>query len=255
MLLIGDEVICGFGRTGTWFGHERAGVRPDLVTMAKGITSAYFPLAATVVSDEIFAAFPADPADEGRLRHINTFGGHPGGCAVALETLAIMEEEGLLERSATAGADLLARLRDALGDHPLVGDVRGRGLLIGIELVADQATRAPAARRRDRRDRRGRPAARAARRPQRRHGGRAGQRDRARAPAVAHRRGRRPHRRRAGRGVRGAFEQGGDLSMADKLFAGGTVVTAEGSFRADVAVDGRDDRRRSGSTCRATAPR
>ena len=145
VLLICDEVICGFGRTGTWFGHERAGVRPDLVTMAKGITGAYFPLAATVVSDEIFAAFPADPADEGRLRHINTFGGHPGGCAVALETLAIMEEEGLLERSASAGADLLARLRAKLGDHPLVGDLRGRGLLIGIELVADQATRAPAA--------------------------------------------------------------------------------------------------------------
>ena len=145
VLLICDEVICGFGRTGTWFGHERAGVRPDLVTMAKGITGAYFPLAATVVSEEIFAAFPADPADAGRLRHINTFGGHPGGCAVALETIAIMEEEGLLERSATVGADLLARLRETLGEHPLVGDIRGRGLLIGIELVADQATRAPAA--------------------------------------------------------------------------------------------------------------
>jgi taurine-pyruvate aminotransferase len=146
VLLIADEVICGFGRTGTMFGHDGSGVRPDLVTMAKGITSAYIPLAATVVSDEIFAAFPADPADSGRLRHINTFGGHPAGCAVALETLAIMEEEGLVERSATAGAALLARLQDALGDHPLVGDVRGRGLLIGIELVADQATRAPAER-------------------------------------------------------------------------------------------------------------
>jgi taurine-pyruvate aminotransferase len=143
VLLIVDEVICGFGRTGTMFGHDGTGVRPDLVTMAKGITSAYVPLAATVVSDEIFAAFPADPADTGRLRHINTFGGHPAGCAVALETLAIMEEERLCERSATVGADLLARLRDALGDHPLVGEVRGRGLLIGIELVADQATRAP----------------------------------------------------------------------------------------------------------------
>jgi taurine-pyruvate aminotransferase len=146
VLLIVDEVICGFGRTGTMFGHDGTGVRPDLVTMAKGITSAYIPLAATVVSDEIFAAFPADPADSGRLRHINTFGGHPAGCAVALETLAIMEEEQLCERSATVGADLLARLRDALGDHPLVGEVRGRGLLIGIELVADQATRAPAPR-------------------------------------------------------------------------------------------------------------
>jgi adenosylmethionine-8-amino-7-oxononanoate aminotransferase len=146
VLLIVDEVICGFGRVGKMFGHDDTGVRPDLVTMAKGITSAYIPLAATVVSDEIFAAFPADPADSGRLRHINTFGGHPAGCAVALETLAIMEEEGLVERSATAGAVLLGRLQDALGDHPLVGDVRGRGLLIGIELVADQATRAPAER-------------------------------------------------------------------------------------------------------------
>jgi adenosylmethionine-8-amino-7-oxononanoate aminotransferase len=114
--------------------------------MAKGITSAYFPLAATVVSEEIFEAFPADPADPGRLRHINTFAGHPAGCAVALETLALMEEERLVERSATVGAELLARLQDALGDHPLVGDVRGRGLLIGIELVADQATRAPVGR-------------------------------------------------------------------------------------------------------------
>jgi taurine-pyruvate aminotransferase len=146
VLLIVDEVICGFGRIGEWFGHQASGVRPDLVTMAKGITGAYFPLAATVVADEIFAAFPADPASAGRLRHINTFAGHPAGCAVALETIAIMEEEGLVERSATLGASLLARLQEALGDDPLVGEVRGRGLLIGIELVADQATRAPAER-------------------------------------------------------------------------------------------------------------
>src|SRR5829696_970916 len=99
-----------------------------------------------VVDEAIFAAFPTDPADTGRLRHINTFAGHPAGCAVALETLAIMEEERLVERSATLGASLLARLQEALGDHPLVGDVRGRGLLIGIEVVADRATRAPAER-------------------------------------------------------------------------------------------------------------
>ena len=143
VLLIVDEVICGFGRVGSWFGHEPSGVRPDIVTMAKGITGAYFPLAATVVDEEIFAAFPSDPADPGRLRHINTFAGHPAGCAVALETLAIMEEERLLERSASLGATLLARLQDTLAGHPLVGEVRGRGLLIGIELVADRATRAP----------------------------------------------------------------------------------------------------------------
>ena len=146
VLLIVDEVICGFGRVGAWFGHEDSGVRPDIVTLAKGITSAYFPLAATVVDERIFATFPSDPADPGRLRHINTFAGHPAGCAVALETIAIMEEEGLVERSASLGATLLARLQDALGDHPLVGEVRGRGLLIGIELVADRATRAPAER-------------------------------------------------------------------------------------------------------------
>jgi adenosylmethionine-8-amino-7-oxononanoate aminotransferase len=144
VLLIVDEVICGFGRTGTWFGHEPYGVRADIVTMAKGITSAYIPLAAAVVSEEIFAAFPAAGADPGRFRHINTFGGHPAGCAVALETIAIMEEEGLVERSAQMGARLLARLREALDDHPLVGDVRGRGLLIGIELVEDRDTREPA---------------------------------------------------------------------------------------------------------------
>jgi adenosylmethionine-8-amino-7-oxononanoate aminotransferase len=146
VLLIVDEVICGFGRVGKMFGHDDTGVRPDVVTMAKGITSAYVPLAATVVDEEIFAAFPSDPADAGRLRHINTFGGHPAGCAVALETLVIMEEEGLVERSRTLGAVLLARLREELGEHALVGDLRGRGLLIGIELVADRATRAPAER-------------------------------------------------------------------------------------------------------------
>jgi adenosylmethionine-8-amino-7-oxononanoate aminotransferase len=144
VLLIVDEVICGFGRTGAWFGHQAAGVRPDIVTMAKGITSAYVPLAATVTTDEVFAAFTSDGADLGRLRHISTFGGHPAGCAVAIENLAIIEEEGLVERSAEVGARLLERLRDALDSHPLVGEVRGRGLLIGIELVADRVTRAPA---------------------------------------------------------------------------------------------------------------
>jgi taurine-pyruvate aminotransferase len=143
-LLIVDEVICGFGRTGEWFGYERSGVRPDIVTMAKGITSAYVPLAAAVVDEEIFAAFPSAGGDPGRLRHINTFGGHPAGCAVALENIAIMEEERLVERSAEVGAQLLARLRDALAGHPLVGDVRGRGLLVGLEVVADRETRAPA---------------------------------------------------------------------------------------------------------------
>ena len=142
VLLIVDEVICGFGRTGHMFGHDASGVRPDIVTMAKGITSGYIPLAATVVSDEVFSAFPAGPGPE-RLRHINTFGGHPAGCAVAVANIDLIEEEGLVERSAVVGEQLLARLRDAIGDHPRVGDMRGRGLLIGIEVVSDRASKQP----------------------------------------------------------------------------------------------------------------
>ena len=142
VLLIVDEVICGFGRTGRMFGHDASGVRPDIVTMAKGITSGYIPLAATVVSDDVFAAFPAGPGTE-RLRHINTFGGHPAGCAVAVANIDLIEDEGLAERSAVVGEQLLARLRDAIGDHPRVGDMRGRGLLIGIEVVSDRDSKQP----------------------------------------------------------------------------------------------------------------
>jgi taurine-pyruvate aminotransferase len=113
------------------------------VTMAKGITSAYFPLAAAAVSDEVYSAF-AGGADLARLRHMNTFGGHPAGCAVALENIELIEREGLVARSAAVGEELLGRLRGALAGHPLVGEVRGRGLLIGIEVVADRATNEPA---------------------------------------------------------------------------------------------------------------
>ncbi len=236
VLLIVDEVICGFGRTGTWFGHEQAGVRPDIVTMAKGITGAYIPLAATVVDQEIFGAFPADPADSGRLRHINTFGGHPAGCAVALETIAIMEEERLLERSATKGAELQQRLRDTLGDHPLVGDIRGRGLLVGIELVADKATRKPV-------DRSISGGLVAAAQKQGLLLGRnvdtAAGLDNVLAlapPLSPHRRRPRPHRRRPRRDLRRA--RSGGAHRMTTILAGGTVVTAESSFRADVAFDG-----------------
>lgn len=141
VLLILDEVICGFGRTGRWFGYQHAGVRPDVVTMAKGITSGYFPLAATAVREELFAAFPA--TGNQRLRHLNTFGGHPAGCAVALANLRVLREEKLIERSAQLGERMLSEL-DVLRDSPLVGDVRGRGLLAGIELVSDKGSRQPA---------------------------------------------------------------------------------------------------------------
>lgn len=141
-LLIVDEVICGFGRTGQLFGFMNYGVKPDIITMAKGLTSAYLPLSATAVKREIYEAF--NGAEEyDFFRHINTFGGSPASCALALKNLEIMERESLFERSRTVGAQLLAELKDALKDHPLVGDVRGKGLLIGVELVQDRASKVP----------------------------------------------------------------------------------------------------------------
>lgn len=142
VLLIVDEVICGFGRTGKLFGHQNYGVTPDIVTMAKGITSAYFPLSATAVKREVYEAF-SNEEPYGRFRHVNTFGGHPAGCAVAIRNMEIMEEEDLPGRSVEMGGRLLEELKQ-LEHHRLVGDVRGKGLLIGIELVADKETKEPA---------------------------------------------------------------------------------------------------------------
>jgi taurine-pyruvate aminotransferase len=142
VLLIVDEVICGFGRTGKRFGHQHYGVTPDIVTMAKGITSAYFPLSATAVRREVYEKFAAD-TEYDRLRHVNTFGGHPGGCAVAIKNLEIMEEENLPRNSAEMGERLREKLAK-LEDHPNVGDVRNRGLLFGIELVEDKNSKEPA---------------------------------------------------------------------------------------------------------------
>ena len=141
-LLIVDEVICGFGRTGTPFGYQNYGVKPDIVTMAKGITSAYFPLSATAVRREIYETFAGETAYE-RFRHVNTFGGHPAGCAVAVRNMEIMEEEDLFRRSAQMGERLRKEL-SGLEDHPNVGDIRNKGLLFGIELVEDKETKEPA---------------------------------------------------------------------------------------------------------------
>lgn len=142
VLLIVDEVICGFGRTGKPFGHQNYGVEPDIVTMAKGITSAYFPLSATAVKREIYEGFAGDTQYE-RLRHVNTFGGHPAGCAVAIRNMEIMEEEDLPGRSAKMGERLREDISE-LEDHPNVGDIRNKGLLFGIELVEDKETKQPA---------------------------------------------------------------------------------------------------------------
>jgi adenosylmethionine-8-amino-7-oxononanoate aminotransferase len=142
-LLIVDEVICGFGRTGRRFGHQHHGVKPDIVTMAKGITSGYLPLSATAVRREVFEAFKGTEEYD-HFRHVNTFGGNPAACALALRNLQIMEEEDLPGRSAAMGEKLCAQLAD-LEDHPNVGQVRNKGLLFGLELVEDKESRTPAA--------------------------------------------------------------------------------------------------------------
>jgi adenosylmethionine-8-amino-7-oxononanoate aminotransferase len=140
VLLILDEVITGFGRTGRMFGFEHAGVRPDILTVAKGITSAYLPLAATVATDAIFDAFRSAADDAAKFAQVSTFGGHPCSCAAGLANLEILTRERLWENSERMGAYLADRLR-AL-QSPAIGEVRGRGLLIGLEMVAD-ANRTP----------------------------------------------------------------------------------------------------------------
>ncbi|WP_077300636.1 aspartate aminotransferase family protein [Virgibacillus pantothenticus] len=141
VLLIIDEVICGFARTGKMFGHMHYGIRPDMITMAKGLTSGYLPLSVTAVRKDIYDAFQKE-ADHFHLRHVNTFGGNPAACAVALKNIEIMEQEKLTERAAVIGSKLLKNL-EKLRNHPCVGDIRGLGLLAGIELVEDKTTKKP----------------------------------------------------------------------------------------------------------------
>ena len=142
VLLIVDEVICGFGRTGEAFGFQNYGIKPDIVTMAKGLTSAYMPLSATAVRREIYEQF-TNSGDYEFLRHVNTFGGSPVACAVALKNIEIMEQEKLFEQSAILGTQLMDYLKENLYDHPYVGNIRGKGLLLGIELVEDKETKSP----------------------------------------------------------------------------------------------------------------
>ncbi|WP_050615054.1 aspartate aminotransferase family protein [Bacillus testis] len=141
-LLIVDEVICGFGRTGEPFGFMNYGVKPDMITMAKGITSAYLPLSATAVKKEIYEAFQGTEEYD-YFRHVNTFGGNPAACALALKNIEIMEQEQLFPRSKQLGEEMKQVLQNKLKDHPNVGDVRGKGLLIGVELVKNRQTKEP----------------------------------------------------------------------------------------------------------------
>jgi adenosylmethionine-8-amino-7-oxononanoate aminotransferase len=139
VLLIADEVMTGFGRTGRWFGLDHWGVRPDILVAAKGATSGYWPFGFVAASDAVHATVTEPGAG---FVHGFTFSHAPVGAAVAREVLRILETERLVEASAAKGDRLRELVGDRLGSHPAVGDVRGRGLMVGIELVADRDTRA-----------------------------------------------------------------------------------------------------------------
>ncbi len=140
VLMIADEVICGFGRTGKMFGTETFGIKPDIMTMAKALSSAYLPISATIISEALYQAFLSQSDKIGTFAHGYTYSGHPVCAAVALETLKIYEERNILEHV----RKVAPRFQDGLRrfeSHPLVGEVRGIGLIAGIELVQDKASK------------------------------------------------------------------------------------------------------------------
>ena len=137
ILLIADEVICGFGRTGNWFGHETVGIKPDMITIAKGLSSGYQPIGGSVVSDEI-----SDVLGRDEFTHGYTYSGHPVACAVALENLRIMEEEHLVDHVRDVAAPHLKTLWDSLADHPLVGEASISGMMASLALTPDKSARA-----------------------------------------------------------------------------------------------------------------
>ncbi|TRW97830.1 aminotransferase class III-fold pyridoxal phosphate-dependent enzyme [Paracoccus sp. M683] len=145
ILLHIDEVVCGLGRTGTWFGYQNYGIQPDFVTMAKGVASGYAAISCTVTTERVFEMFKDDAADPmGYFRDISTFGGCTAGPVAAIENMRIIEDEGLLENTLAMGNRLMDNLTTLMDRHAVVGDVRGRGLFCGAELVADRKTKEPA---------------------------------------------------------------------------------------------------------------
>ncbi|MEO8570637.1 MAG: aspartate aminotransferase family protein [Chloroflexota bacterium] len=140
VLLIADEVMTGFGRTGRWFALDHWGIRPDILVAAKGASSGYWPFGFVAASDEVYTTVTAERPG---FVHGFTYSHSPVGAAVAGEVLRILETESLIEASAVKGEQLLALANAAFGSHPAVGEIRGRGLLVGVELVADRVTREP----------------------------------------------------------------------------------------------------------------
>jgi taurine-pyruvate aminotransferase len=139
-----DEVVCGVGRTGEWFGYQHYGVKPDFVTMAKGVASGYAAISCTVTTEAVFEMFKDDANDPlSYFRDISTFGGCTSGPAAALENMRIIEDENLLDNTKAMGERLMGRLAGLMEKHQVIGDVRGKGLFCGAELVSDRKTKEP----------------------------------------------------------------------------------------------------------------
>ncbi|MBC6408306.1 MAG: aminotransferase class III-fold pyridoxal phosphate-dependent enzyme [Rhodobacteraceae bacterium] len=144
ILLHIDEVVCGVGRTGTWFGYQHYGVQPDFITMAKGVASGYAAIACCVTTEAVFDMFKDEASDPlNYFRDISTFGGCMAGPAAALENMRIIEGENLLENCTKMGARMLDNLQRLQARHTVIGDVRGKGLFLGAELVSDRDTKQP----------------------------------------------------------------------------------------------------------------
>ena len=141
ILLIADEVVTGFGRLGTMFGSEHYGLKPDLITIAKGLTSAYAPLSGSIVSDKMWKVLEQGTDENGPIGHGWTYSAHPIGAAAGVANLKLIDDLKLMENAGTVGKYLNDTMRAALADHPHVGDVRGEGMLCSVELVSDRDTR------------------------------------------------------------------------------------------------------------------
>jgi L-2,4-diaminobutyrate transaminase len=141
VLLIADEVVTGFGRLGSMFGSAHYGLRPDLVTIAKGLSSAYAPISGTIVSDRMWEVLSAGTDELGPMGHGWTYSAHPICAAAAVANLELIDRLDLVANAGAVGAHLNAELARAVGDHPHVGEVRGEGLLAAVELVEDKAER------------------------------------------------------------------------------------------------------------------
>ena len=146
VLLHIDEVVCGMGRTGKWFGYQHYNVKPDIVTMAKGVASGYAAISVTATTEDLFSEFLAGPDESlSYFRDISTFGGCAGGPAAALENMNIIEQENLLQNVTDMGEYFMGRFGELQDKYRVIGDVRGKGLFMGLELVKDRKTKEPLA--------------------------------------------------------------------------------------------------------------